>query len=92
MPLKSQRINNDGNKRTTWLACATFLEMNGQDVMASQEAVANIMVQVADGSATEQQFVDWLERQNASGKMQAMMHKAVFGAGAAKALKLSTTR
>ena len=55
---------NDGNKRTAWFAAATFLEINGRQVTVSQAAVVHIMLAVADGTAGEEQFVQWLEEEN----------------------------
>ncbi len=52
----------DGNKRTAWVVCAVFLELNGRRVTASQADVVTTMLGVADGSITEDSFVTWLER------------------------------
>jgi death on curing protein len=51
----------DGNKRTAWLACALFLELNGINVIASQESVVITMLRVADGSINEDQLSAWLQ-------------------------------
>lgn len=52
----------DGNKRTAWVVCAVFLELNGLRVMASQADVVTTMLGVADSSVSEESFVTWLER------------------------------
>ena len=52
----------DGNKRTAWIICALFLELNGISVIAAQEDVVEIMLGVADGSITEEHFLAWLEQ------------------------------
>jgi len=52
----------DGNKRTAWVVCATFLELNGRRVLASQADVVTNMLGVADSSVNEEAFVGWLER------------------------------
>ncbi|MFF5705410.1 type II toxin-antitoxin system death-on-curing family toxin [Streptomyces sp. NPDC012794] len=44
----------DGNKRTAWLAAATFLAVNGVDpAAADQEAAYRLVVAVASGAETE---------------------------------------
>jgi death-on-curing protein len=52
----------DGNKRTVWVVCATFLEVNGRSVTATQEDVVVTMLGVADSSINEETFAAWLER------------------------------
>lgn len=52
----------DGNKRTAWVVCATFLELNGRSVIADQNTVVTMMLGVADGTVTENAFGAWLER------------------------------
>jgi death-on-curing protein len=51
----------DGNKRTAWVVCATFLEINGRRVTATQADVVTTMLGVADSSLTEEQFTEWIE-------------------------------
>ncbi|MET9394792.1 type II toxin-antitoxin system death-on-curing family toxin [Streptomyces sp. NPDC006624] len=44
----------DGNKRTAWLATATFLALNGVDLTAVDQDVAyGLVVDVASGAETE---------------------------------------
>lgn len=52
----------DGNKRTAWVVCAVFLELNGPRVIATQADVVTSMLGVADGSVSEEVFGGWLER------------------------------
>jgi death-on-curing protein len=52
----------DGNKRTAWVVCAVFLELNGRRVVASQADVVATMLGVADSSLNEEAFAEWLER------------------------------
>ena len=52
----------DGNKRTAWVVCATFLEVNGRRVNAMQADVVTTMLGVADSSINEETFASWLER------------------------------
>jgi death-on-curing protein len=50
----------DGNKRTAWVVCALFLELNGLQVIAEQDSVVRVMLRVADGSMSENQMASWL--------------------------------
>lgn len=50
----------DGNKRTAFLAAATFLEKNGLRVVASQGQAAVFMVALAEGSLDAEAFALWL--------------------------------
>ncbi|MFD5881394.1 type II toxin-antitoxin system death-on-curing family toxin [Streptomyces yangpuensis] len=44
----------DGNKRTAWLAAATFLAVNGIDLAdTDQELAYNLVIDVAAGHETE---------------------------------------
>lgn len=52
----------DGNKRTAWVVCAVFMELNGRQITATQADVVTTMLGVADGSVTEESFVIWLRR------------------------------
>lgn len=51
----------DGNKRTAWVVCAVFLELNGRPVTAEQAKVVAMMLAAADGSVDEEQFGAWLD-------------------------------
>ncbi len=52
----------DGNKRTAWVVCALFLELNGIPVLADQADVVRVMLAVAASALTESAFVSWLEQ------------------------------
>ena len=51
----------DGNKRTAWVICAVFLELNGIPVIADQVTVVAMMLGVASGTISEGDFAHWLE-------------------------------
>ena len=53
-------IANDGNKRTAWVTCRTFLKLNGYDVSASQEDKFLAVDALADGLLDEEGFATWL--------------------------------
>src|ERR1019366_3667292 len=50
----------DGNKRTAFVAMATFYELNGCTLTATEEDVVHTMIGVADGSISEKQLATWL--------------------------------
>lgn len=51
----------DANKRTAWVACTTFLEINGVDLVDIPQAdVVATMKQVADAGWTIREISDWL--------------------------------
>lgn len=52
----------DGNKRTAWVLCAVFLELNGISVEADQAEVVRFMFGIAAGAISEEEFVRWLEQ------------------------------
>jgi death-on-curing protein len=54
----------DGNKRTAWVVCALFLELNGVNVVASQAEVVQVMMRMAAGTVSEPEFVRWLKGPN----------------------------
>ncbi|ROQ68639.1 hypothetical protein EDD93_3113 [Streptomyces sp. 840.1] len=43
----------DGNKRTAWLSCTTFLAMNGVDLRPDIDAAERLVIAVATGEADE---------------------------------------
>ncbi len=55
----------DGNKRTAWIAAATFLEINGHRVTAPETEVVISMVALASGEMPERAFADWLRANTA---------------------------
>ena len=52
----------DGNKRTGFMLAATFLEINGWELTASEESVVQSTIALASGTTTEAQYVNWLEK------------------------------
>ncbi len=53
----------DGNKRTAWVVCAVFLELNGVAVTTSQSEAVRIMEGSANGQVNEEDFTAWLNGQ-----------------------------
>jgi death-on-curing protein len=51
----------DGNKRTAFMVAATFLIVNGWEVVGSQEDVVTVMLGVAAGEVNEDQLAAWFE-------------------------------
>ncbi|MFF2778289.1 type II toxin-antitoxin system death-on-curing family toxin [Streptomyces sp. NPDC058052] len=54
--LQSLAVNHpfvDGNKRTAWLSCVTFLAMNGVQLRPDIDAAERLVVDVAIGSLDE---------------------------------------
>ena len=52
----------DGNKRTALVVSLTFLDRNGWDIVALNEAVYFTFLHVADGSLTEDELTAWFTR------------------------------
>lgn len=50
----------DGNKRTAWVACRTFLVLNDADMIASTEDKYLAMLGLAEGSLPAEEFAAWL--------------------------------
>ena len=50
----------DGNKRTGYVVCRTFLILNGFDIEASQEEKYAAFYGVASGQKSEDEIVEWL--------------------------------
>lgn len=50
----------DGNKRTAFTVCMTFLRLHGQRPVASQQDLLTLFVGVAAGTVTEASLADWL--------------------------------
>jgi death-on-curing protein len=54
--LQSLAVNRplvDGNKRTAWLSCVTFLAMNGVELRPDIDAAERLVIAVATGEADE---------------------------------------
>ena len=50
----------DGNKRTALHSMYVYLIINGFDIMATQQDVENIIINVAAGNMTNTELVQWL--------------------------------
>lgn len=50
----------DGNKRTGWVVCALFVELNDRSIIATQADVVTTMLRVAAGEISERDFAAWL--------------------------------
>jgi len=50
----------DGNKRTAYVACRTFLMLNGADIVATVEDKYLTMLALAEGRLTAEEFAAWL--------------------------------
>lgn len=62
--IAQNHVFSDGNKRTAWVVCAVFLELNGIQVIAEQAAVVQQVLALAAGELTEQQLAAWLRAPN----------------------------
>lgn len=50
----------DGNKRTAFSVCATFLDLNGFDLIADEEAALAVVLELATNAVSEEGFAEWL--------------------------------
>ena len=50
----------DGNKRTAFVICRTFLILNHQDLSASQEEKYLTCLALAEGRMSEEELADWI--------------------------------
>jgi death-on-curing protein len=50
----------DGNKRTAFTACATFLDLNGLDLVADEREALERMLELATDAISEEGFAEWL--------------------------------
>ncbi|WP_030547205.1 type II toxin-antitoxin system death-on-curing family toxin [Streptomyces albus] len=58
--LQSLAVNHpffDGNKRTAWLSCATFLAINGIQLKPDIDAAERLVIAVATGEADEVKYI-----------------------------------
>ena len=51
---------NDGNKRTAFVVTELFLFVNGYHLIADDAACVLTMLDVAEGSITENEFANWI--------------------------------
>ena len=52
----------DGNKRTGYVVCRTFLLLNGQDIAATQEEKYLTFLKLAEGNLPEEMLADWIRK------------------------------
>lgn len=52
----------DGNKRVAFLALASFLDLNGQDLVATEPEAVTVMLGVASGELGEAELAVWIRR------------------------------
>ncbi len=50
----------DGNKRTAYVVCRTFLMLNGHDLQATQEEKYTTFLKLAEGNLSEEELANWL--------------------------------
>lgn len=50
----------DGNKRTAYVVCRTFLLLNGQDIEASAEEKYLTFLKLAEGRLSEHELASWI--------------------------------
>ncbi len=50
----------DGNKRTAYVVCRTFLQLNGEDIQATREEKYFTFLALAAGELTEDALAAWL--------------------------------
>ena len=50
----------DGNKRTAYVVCRTFLKLNGTDLVAAQEEKYAAFLRLAEGRLSEAKLEDWI--------------------------------
>lgn len=56
----------DGNKRTAFLCAYAFLGMNGQELDVDESEATAIMIDLASGEASEEDFALWLKVNSAA--------------------------
>ena len=52
----------DGNKRTAYVVCRTFLKLNGRDLLATQEEKFVAFLRLAEGLLSEPELADWIRQ------------------------------
>ncbi len=50
----------DGNKRTAYVVCRTFLVLNGLDLAASREEKCSTFLKLAGGELSGDELVTWM--------------------------------
>jgi death-on-curing protein len=52
----------DGNRRIAFIAAATFLKLNGQQLMADQAQATLVILSVASGAFSEAELAGWIRK------------------------------
>ncbi len=52
----------DGNKRTGFMLAATFLEINGMELTATEESVVEMTLGLASGKLRQRAYAEWLSK------------------------------
>ena len=52
----------DGNKRTAYVVCRTFLVLNGWDMVGELSERYPVFLGLANGSVSEEELTEWLRR------------------------------
>jgi len=52
----------DGNKRTAFVVSVAFLDLNGQELSASEAEAAIVFLRLAAGEFSEAELAEWLRR------------------------------
>ena len=50
----------DGNKRTAYVVCRAFLNLNGADFVATKAEKYRKFLQLAEGTITEEELAEWI--------------------------------
>lgn len=50
----------DGNKRTAYVLCRTFLKLNEQDIEATDVEKYQVFLRLAEGAISEEQLAEWI--------------------------------
>ncbi|MEE8272057.1 MAG: type II toxin-antitoxin system death-on-curing family toxin [Alphaproteobacteria bacterium] len=53
-------VFNDANKRTAFVSMATFLDLNGFDLVAASSEIVDTMVEVAENRLDVSELAQWL--------------------------------
>lgn len=52
----------DGNKRTAFVVAVSFLNLNGEDIVAEEAEAAVVFLRFAASELSEEELADWLRR------------------------------
>jgi death-on-curing protein len=55
----------DGNKRTAFVVAVSFLDLNGQELLAPEAEAAVVFLRLAAGELSETELAEWLRRNSA---------------------------